>query len=220
MTSDTELTVTSPPAQAAGTGQMRPSPPRRAPRHPRQPASSPTSQPGRAQLHSDPEPRPAVPGRRRRWGAGLVRGNQDALVLSAWDQAGQVRAANVVLRQGQLARVQATAATTVNCSSPGSAAPPMDDDRLLQVTSAVHSQIPAPASLTAAACLAQSVADVLAWASQRGRLRHSASRSGTWRPRPGWIASRLTTAKMPARSPAWTRARSRPHRRCQTSAAW
>ena len=195
VTSDTELTVTSPPAQAAGTVDVTVTTP--AGPSTSSPAGQFTYQPAGPEpvwirtLNLDPRYRAAAS-----LGAGLVRANQDALVLSAWDQAGQVRAANVVLRQGQLARETGNSSYDRRIGSPGSAAPPMDDDRLLQVTSAVHSQIPAPASLTAAAGPAQSVADVLAGkpavaAALSVPFRHLASPAGP-------IASRLTTAKMPA----------------------
>jgi len=70
-------------------------------------------------------------------GADLIRANQQALMLSAWDQSGQLRSANQVLRQGQLAREANTRVYQRTVASLG-------DDRLLQLTTGVHDQIAAP----------------------------------------------------------------------------
>ncbi len=78
--------------------------------------------------------------------ASLVRANQDALILSAWDQAGQVSSANLVLRQGQLARELGASGYDRRIGAAGAASPPMDDDRLLQLTSAIQSQVHMPAT--------------------------------------------------------------------------
>ena len=84
-------------------------------------------------------------------GASLVRANQEALILSAWDQAGQVNRANLVLRQGQLARELGVSGYTRRVGAAGQAAPPMDDGRLLQLTSGVQGQIAGPAAADRAA---------------------------------------------------------------------
>jgi hypothetical protein len=192
--SDTELTVTSPPAQEAGTVNVTVTTPAG--------TSAPSSADQFTYLAAGPEPvwiRTLNLDPRYRaaasLGASLVRANQDALILSAWDQAGQVRAANVVLRQGQLARETGQSSYDRRVGSAESAAQPMDDDRLLQVTNAVHAQIPAPSSLAGPDNPAQSVADVLASkpavaAALSVPFRHLASPAGP-------LASRLTSAPLP-----------------------
>jgi hypothetical protein len=130
-------------------------------------------------------------------GAALVRANQDALILSAWDQAGQARAANQVLRQGQLARELGSRTYTGRIGAPESVSPPMSDDRVLQLTVPVHAQIPAPApeasvsgpeSPTVAEALAANPAVAAAVSLPFRRL---ASPSGP-------LASRLVTGPLPA----------------------
>lgn len=93
-------------------------------------------------------------------GAALVRANQDALILSAWDQSGQASAANLVLRQGQLARELGSSTYSRRIGASGSTSPPMDDDRLLQITSGVQSQVQAPP--TGSGGIPSTVADALA----------------------------------------------------------
>ena len=77
-------------------------------------------------------------------GAALVRANQEALILSAWDQAGQVNAANLVLRQGQLARANGNRTYASRIGAAGSPSPPLEDDRLLQLTQGIQGQVDAP----------------------------------------------------------------------------
>ncbi|KOT34851.1 hypothetical protein ADK41_25740 [Streptomyces caelestis] len=91
------------------------------------------------QLNLDPRHRAAAA-----LGAEVVRSNQEDLVAAAWDQAAEVRRANEVLRQGQLAR---TVAQSLHRRLPGTAASgtPASDDRLdarmLQMTSAVRDTV-------------------------------------------------------------------------------
>jgi hypothetical protein len=187
--SDTQLTVTSPAAAVSGPVNVTVTTPN---------GTSATSPAGQftyvpawlRTLNLDPRYRAAAA-----LGADLVRANQDALVLSAWDQAGQARAANQVLRQGQLARELGQSGYTRRIGSPGTASPPMDDDRLLQLTQAVHGQIPAPSApeakdpgqATVAGALA---ANPAAAAVVSVPFRRIASPAGP-------LASRLTTAPLP-----------------------
>jgi hypothetical protein len=184
---DTQLTVTSPAAAAAGPVDVTVTTPAGASAISAQdqftyvPAWLRT-------LNLDPRYRAAAS-----LGADLVRANQEALALSAWDQAKQVRAANQVLRQGQLARELGQSSYTRRIDSAGSAALPMDDDRLMQVTRAVQAQIPAPASADKAS--QASVADALA-----GKPAVAAALSVPFRrlASPGGpLASRLVTAPLP-----------------------
>lgn len=103
-------------------------------------ASSATVPAWLSTLNLDPRYRAAAQA-----GAALVRANQDAMILSAWDQSGQARAANQVLRQGQLARELGTSTYARRVGVAGQQSPPLDDDRLLQLTLPVHGQIAAPA---------------------------------------------------------------------------
>ncbi|MFI8997785.1 hypothetical protein [Streptomyces sp. NPDC053542] len=86
------------------------------------------------ELNLDPRHRAAAA-----LGAEVVRRNQEDLVAAAWDQAAELRRANEVLRQGQLAR---TVATSLHRRLPGTAA---DNDRLdarmLQMTAAVRDAV-------------------------------------------------------------------------------
>ncbi|KOG36758.1 MULTISPECIES: DUF3892 domain-containing protein [Streptomyces] len=91
------------------------------------------------ELNLDPRHRAAAA-----LGAEVVRRNQEDLVAAAWDQAAELRRANEVLRQGQLAR---TVAESLHRRLPG-ATPgtvPAGDDRLaarmLQMTSAVRDAV-------------------------------------------------------------------------------
>ena len=77
-------------------------------------------------------------------GAALVRANQEALMSSAWDQAGQVQEVNQALRQGQLAQASAASSYTRRIGAGGSTPAPLPDDRLLQLTSAAHASVTAP----------------------------------------------------------------------------
>jgi hypothetical protein len=192
---DTELTVTSPPAAASGTVDVTVTTPA---------GTSHASAVGQftyrgagpepvwlRTLNLDPRYRAAAS-----LGADLVRANQEALALSAWDQAGQARTANQVLRQGQMARELGQSTYARRIGGPGISSPPMDDDRLLQVTRAVHSQIPAPASATAGSSGQVSVADVVA-----GKPAVAAALSVPFRrlaSPAGPVASRLTTAPLPS----------------------
>jgi hypothetical protein len=91
-------------------------------------------------------------------GADLVRVNQEALILSVWDQAGQINAANLVLRQGQLAREAGVRTYTRRIGPAGVAITPLGDDRLLQLTSPVHSKIPAPGAASGLATIGSALA--------------------------------------------------------------
>ncbi|MFF0477577.1 hypothetical protein [Streptomyces sp. NPDC004284] len=72
-------------------------------------------------------------------GAEVVRRNQEDLVAAAWDQAAELRRANEVLRQGQLAR---TVAESLHRRLPGAgAADDRLDARMLQMTSAVRDAV-------------------------------------------------------------------------------
>ncbi|MBB4986535.1 MULTISPECIES: hypothetical protein [Streptomyces] len=70
-----------------------------------------------------------------------MRRNQEDLVAAAWDQAAELRRANEVLRQGQLAR---TVADSLHRRLPGAASGTADerlDARMLQMTSAVRDAV-------------------------------------------------------------------------------
>ncbi|MFE0647156.1 hypothetical protein ACFVZH_01010 [Streptomyces sp. NPDC059534] len=91
------------------------------------------------ELNLDPRHRAAAA-----LGAEVVRRNQEDLVAAAWDQAAELRRANELLRQGQLAR---TVAESLHRRLPGAASGtvPAGDDRLaarmLQMTSAVRDAV-------------------------------------------------------------------------------
>jgi hypothetical protein len=84
-------------------------------------------------------------------GTRVVQRHQEALMVSAWAQTAQLREANRLMRQAQLAMAigERIYATRFGASTDGA---PLDDARLLQVTSAVHADIPdIPAGLGVAA---------------------------------------------------------------------
>ncbi|MER7535630.1 DUF3892 domain-containing protein [Streptomyces sp. NPDC097704] len=88
------------------------------------------------ELNLDPRHRAAAA-----LGAEVVRRNQEDLVAAAWDQAAELRRANEVLRQGQLAR---TVADSLHRRLPGAASGTADerlDARMLQMTSAVRDAV-------------------------------------------------------------------------------
>lgn len=72
-------------------------------------------------------------------GAQIVQKHQEALVASAWQQAGALRDANRLLRQAQLAR---TLGESLNRRLGGSAS--LGSDRLLQITRPLHGLLPSP----------------------------------------------------------------------------
>ncbi|MFF3604211.1 DUF3892 domain-containing protein [Streptomyces sp. NPDC002463] len=119
---NTELTAPVYGSAQAGTGGRLPSP-----------QAGPT---WLRELNLDPRHRVAAA-----LGAEVVRRNQEDLVAAAWDQAAELRRANEVLRQGQLAR---TVADSLHRRLPGAASGAADerlDARMLQMTSAVRDAV-------------------------------------------------------------------------------
>jgi hypothetical protein len=128
--------------------------------------------------------------------ASLVRANQDALILSAWDQAGQISSANLVLRQGQLARELGVSNYARRIGAAGAASPPMDDDRLLQLTSAIQSQVRMPETPGAPGVPETTVADAVAANPALPAVLSVPFRRTA--PPTGPLASRLAAAPLPA----------------------
>ncbi len=127
--------------------------------------------------------------------ASLVRANQDALILSAWDQAGQISSANLVLRQGQLARELGVSGYNRRIGAAGAASPPMDDDRLLQLTSAIQSQVHRSATPGAPGVPEITVADAIAANPALAAVLSVPFRRTA--PPTGPLASRLAAASLP-----------------------
>ena len=101
-------------------------------------AGLPSPQAGPAwlrELNLDPRHRAAAA-----LGAEVVRRNQEELVSAAWDQAAEVRRANEILRQGQLAR---TVADSLHRRLPDATSTGNDGDdaRILQMTAAAQAAI-------------------------------------------------------------------------------
>jgi hypothetical protein len=123
----------------------------------------PPPQPGtgwRDQLNLDPRYRAAAA-----LGATLVREQQQGLLLSAWQQLGELAGVNQVLSRGQLASEVGGQLYQARLGPGGAAGPPLADADLLRVTSAVHGQIAAGAEAaagTADAALAGTVAGQIA----------------------------------------------------------
>jgi hypothetical protein len=90
-------------------------------------------------------------------GTAVVQRYQEALMASAWEQAGELRKVNQVLARGQLAR-EANGFIYRNRIGANSASAPLADDRLMQITTAIHSQVSAPAGAGAGASIAAAVA--------------------------------------------------------------
>jgi len=97
-------------------------------------------------------------------GTAVVQDNAEALMASAWQQAGELRRVNDLLRRAQLAREISATLYARRIGAPGAAALP--DDRLLQISTPVHDQVvtgtPAGAAATAASTAPVTVADQLA----------------------------------------------------------
>jgi hypothetical protein len=72
-------------------------------------------------------------------GTAVVQRNAEALVASAWQQAGQLRRVNERLRRAQLAREIGRSLYEQRIGKPGAAV--LSNDRLLQVTNPVHDQV-------------------------------------------------------------------------------
>lgn len=88
------------------------------------------------QLNLDPRMRAAAA-----LGTRIVQENQEELMASAWRQAGPIERANQLLRQGQLARVAAESMHRRRVAGEPGEEPVLPDDRLLQMTAALHGQI-------------------------------------------------------------------------------
>ena len=82
------------------------------------------------ELNLDPRTRAAASA-----GSQVVQRDQDALVASAWDQLGQIRQANQLLRQAQLARQVATSMNQRHLVTVAG------DGQWLQITSPLHSRV-------------------------------------------------------------------------------
>lgn len=129
-------------------------------------------------LNTDPRYRVAAGA-----GARLVRAQQQTLIAAAWEQAGELAAANQLLRAAQLARAAGARRYAATVASGQSAA--LDDATLLQVSSGAHQAIASdsatPLAKTSAAAPV-SVAQVLAGNSSAAASSSTAFRRLT---RPG-----------------------------------
>lgn len=93
-------------------------------------------------------------------GTAVVQHNSEALVASAWQQAGELRRVNDLLRRAQLAREISSTLYYRRVGAPGSSVLP--DDRLLQVTTPVHDQVISGPTSLAAGIVPQTVSELLA----------------------------------------------------------
>jgi hypothetical protein len=82
------------------------------------------------ELNLDPRPRAAASA-----GSQVVQGDQEALVASAWEQLGEIRQANQLLRQAQLARQVSLSMTQRHLERIAG------DGKWLQITAPVHSRV-------------------------------------------------------------------------------
>jgi len=90
-------------------------------------------------------------------GTEVVQRYQNALMASAWEQAGELRKVNQVLARGQLAR-ETSGFIYRNRIGASSSSAPLADDRFMQITTAVHSQVAAPAGTVTSGSIATAVA--------------------------------------------------------------
>lgn len=102
-------------------------------------APDPASSGWRSTLNLDPRYRAAAA-----LGASLVRADQQALVLSAWEEMSELADVNRVLARGHLA--SALASSTFDRRIGGSSAAVLSDADLLGVTAGVHPRVDAPAA--------------------------------------------------------------------------
>ena len=72
-------------------------------------------------------------------GTQIVQRHQEALMASAWEQTAELREANRLLRQAQLAQALGETIYTTRVGRPEAAV--LDDERLLQLSAAVHGQL-------------------------------------------------------------------------------
>ncbi|MBV9821711.1 MAG: hypothetical protein JO144_05655, partial [Actinobacteria bacterium] len=107
------------------------------------------------QLNTDPRYRAMAA-----LGTAVVQHNSEALVASAWQQAGELRRVNDLLRRAQLAREISGTLYSRRVGAPGSSVLP--DDRLLQVTAPVHDQLISGPTSLAAGIVPQTVSEQLA----------------------------------------------------------
>jgi hypothetical protein len=115
------------------------------------------------------------PGRRAAAGAGtqVVQNNQDALLASAWDQVGEIRKANQLLRQSQLARQVCISLTTRHLNTI------QGSGQYLQITSPVHGRVLASnGSATRATLKGQVEASILPASALSAQMRKLARRRG------------------------------------------
>ena len=98
------------------------------------------------ELNLDPRTRVAASA-----GAQVVQKNQDALVASTWEQAGEIRKMNALLQRGQFAREISTSLLKRHIGTVGS------DGVLLQMTAPLHRRISVEAHLTLRSSIAASL---------------------------------------------------------------
>jgi|GEM_PF-2311455 len=126
-------------------------------------------------------------------GTEVVQRYQEALMASAWEQAAELRKANQMLARGQLAREVNSRIYQVRVGA-NSASAPLADDRLMQVTAAIHSQVNAPPPAGASA-VGGSIAAVVA---QNASLQASLTTSFRRITRPlGPFAKRALVTPLP-----------------------
>lgn len=146
-------------------------------------SGSPLPAPGAApvwlgELNLDPRTRAAGSA-----GSQVVQGDREALVASAWDQLGEIRKANQLLRQAQMARQVSTSMSMRHLQRVAG------DGKWLQITAPLHSRV--------------SVTLVGVTATVHGRVQASRLPSGALSPamrkvaRPGGVIGRQLQAGVP-----------------------
>jgi hypothetical protein len=124
-------------------------------------------------------------------GTEVVQQYQEALMASAWEQAGELRKVSELLARGQLAR-EANGFIYRKRIGPNSADAPLADDRLMQITTAIHSQVSAPAGMESGGSIAGAVAE-------NASLQSALSTSFRRLTRPsGPLAKRISTVPLPS----------------------
>ena len=121
-------------------------------------------------------------------GTAVVQRFREALMASAWAQAGDLLASNARLARGQLAR-EASARIYQTRIGATSAGAPLADDRLMALTSAVQTRIPSSSAGGAASIAGAVAANVSAGAIAGVPFRRLA--------RPGGPLARRTAATLP-----------------------